>query len=145
MMLKHCEFHISWNYKVQKQMTNEGSSNKIFRMIHTHIYIYTCTFKNKRIDKKLRYRYIVNFIFNNNNTRCASILKKLSKCFRKELFLECEANYESFNRSYPRATKHRFRYKQYYSTYVRKFVCKSRAQRQMGQSISRRRGITMSG
>lgn len=96
-------------------MTNEGSSNKIFRMIHAHTYIYTCTFKNKRIDKKLRYRYIVNFIFNNNNTRCASILKKLSKCFRKELFLECEANYESFNRSYPRATKHRFRYKQCYS------------------------------
>lgn len=67
-------------------MTNEGSSNKIFRMIHAHTYIYTCAFKNKRIDKKLRYRYIVNFIFNNNNTRCASILKKLSKCLEKNYF-----------------------------------------------------------
>lgn len=59
-MLKHCEFHISWNYKCKNKWQMKGRRNIKYSAWYTHI-------QKWKEREKLRYWNVANF-FTFNNT-----------------------------------------------------------------------------
>lgn len=112
-MLKHCEFHISWNYKCKNKWQMKDRRIKYSGWYaHIFINIFIHAFKNERSEKNSDIetsRIFLYLIIYHHHYDTRGYIKRVVKVVISRIMNLSTCSRPTFN--------YRFRYKQCYSTY----------------------------